>query len=66
MDFGGFNRFHDPWLIDNEISAEDDFHNGESLMKFFVMMILTTSSKKKLEYPLIEFVKQMYTTNEEE
>lgn len=66
MDFGGFNRFYDPWLVDNEISTEEEFHDGESLMKYFVMMILTTSSQKKLEYPLIEFIKTMYPAPEED
>ena len=50
MDFGGFNKFHDPWLVDNETS--ENFHDGEDLMKYFVMMIFTTAARK-VEYPLI-------------
>ena len=66
MDFGGFNRFYDPWLVDNEISAEEEFHDGESLIKYFVMMIFTSASQKKVEYPLIEFLKKMYVKDEDE
>lgn len=28
MDFGGFGKFHDPWIVDNEIPGEGNFHDG--------------------------------------
>lgn len=44
MDFGGFCKFHDPWIVDNE--TPENFHDGETLMKYFIMMIFASASKK--------------------
>jgi hypothetical protein len=44
MDFGGFCKFHDPWIVDNE--TPENFHDGETLMRYFVMMIYANASRK--------------------
>lgn len=34
-------------------------------MKYFVMMIFSAAAHKKVEYPLIEFIRNMYVKEEE-
>ena len=63
MDFGGFCKFHDPSIVDND--TPENFHTGEPLVRYFIMMIFANASRK-IEYPLIEFIKHMYKKEGEE
>ena len=65
MDFGGFCKFFDQSVFcgkeDDEEGLQnmENFHNGEELFEYLICLVIMAA---KPEYPLIDFVHNLYRT----
>ena len=63
MDFGGFCKFFDQSVFcgkeDDEEGLQnmENFHNGEELFEYLICLVIMAA---KPEYPLIDFVRNLY------
>lgn len=67
MDFGGFCKFFDQSVFcgkeDDEEGLQnmENFHNGDELFEYLICLVIMAA---KPEYPLIDFVHNLYRTEE--
>ena len=63
MDFGGFCKFFDKSVFSSNDDDEEglqnmeNFHNGDELFEYLICLVIMAA---KPEYPLIDFVRNLY------